>query len=248
MVRQVENVGPLLEVCVDDVAGMQAAIAGGADRIELCTALACGGLTPPMGLMELASEAPIPVFAMIRPRSGSFVFSRDEIRLMIADITAARRARLAGVVLGASLIDGRLDCDVLRQLVEAADGMDLTLHRAFDLVPDQLTALVEAQSLGFRRILTSGGQMTAREGLDALKQLVSASQGRTSIMPGGGVSVDNLSDFATFGMVEFHASCSSLATPVPRLVRFGFELEMRRMTDERRVRSMKNRILQIFAR
>lgn len=233
---------PILEICVDDLAGMNAAIAGGADRIELCAALACGGLTPSLGLMELAAGAPVPVHAMIRPRSGSFVFSQGDVRLMIRDIVAARQVGLSGVVLGASLPDGRLDCEVLQHLLGAADGMDVTLHRAFDLVPDQVQALAEAEALGFRRILTSGGQKSAPEGLDALKDLVSASQGRVSIMPGGGLTIDNLEQFAELGISEFHASCSRSFDVAATLVDFGFELVPRRQTYEDSVRQMKQSI------
>ncbi|MBB4952344.1 copper homeostasis protein [Agrobacterium vitis] len=239
---------PTLEICVDDLAGMNAAIAGGADRLELCSALACGGLTPSLGLMELAAEAPVAVHAMIRPRSGNFVFSRDDVRLMIRDIVAARQIGLSGVVLGASLPDGRLDCEALQHLLAAADGMDVTLHRAFDLVPDQMQALAEAQALGFRRILTSGGKKSAPEGLDALKKLVSASQGRVSIMPGGGLTIDNLEQFADLGISEFHASCSRSSEVAPTLVNFGFELEQRRQTDEDSVRQMKQGISSIASK
>lgn len=238
----------LLEVCVDDVAGIHAAIRGGADRLELCAALACGGLTPSLGLMRQAADAPIPVYAMIRPRSGSFVFSADETQVMTEDIQAAREAGLAGVVLGASLPDGRLDCEVLAQLVQAAKGMEMTLHRAFDLVPDQQAALMEAESLGFRRILTSGGCKTAPEGFVHLKQLVELSAGRVSIMPGGGLSLENLAAFAEIGVHEFHASCSRPVDASPTLLNFGFEQADRRVTDEHRVRQMRQGLSSLFGR
>lgn len=243
-----KDVPVLLEVCVDDVAGMQAAIRGGADRLELCSALACGGLTPSRGLMQQAGQVPIPVVAMIRPRSGSFVFSADEIRVMIDDIQAARDAGLAGVVLGASLPDGRLDCETLANLVQAATGMDITLHRVFDLVPDHQAALAQAASLGFRRILTSGGCKTALDGLSRLRHLVALSQGKISIMPGGGVSVDNLAAFAEIGVREFHASCSAPMAMAPALVDFGFETADRRVTDESRVRVMRQALSDLAAR
>lgn len=245
MAEQMQNVTPVLEVCVDDLAGMSAAIAGGADRIELCAALACGGLTPTLGFMQLAAQCPIPVYAMIRPRSGSFVFSEAEVALMINDIAAARNTGLAGVVLGASLADGRLDCDVLRELIAEAGEMDVTLHRAFDLVPDRLQALLQAQALGFRRILTSGGQKSAPAGIDALSELVAEASGRLSIMPGGGVTADNLECFAALGITEFHASCSTTVAASATLVDFGFETAARRQTDESSVRRMKQRLLSL---
>jgi copper homeostasis protein len=147
----------LLEICVADAASLEAAIEGGADRIELCSALELGGLTPSPGLMRLAAQAPIPVYAMIRPRAGDFVFSAREGEIMLADIEAVGGAGLAGVVLGASLPDGRLDEALLSRLHGHARGLGTTLHRAFDLVPDRPAALEAAIALGFERILTSGG-------------------------------------------------------------------------------------------
>ncbi|TWD48624.1 copper homeostasis protein [Agrobacterium vitis] len=242
MADRLHTTGAILEICVDDVAGMEAAIVGGADRLELCAALACGGLTPSIGLMAQAAAAQIPVHAMIRPRSGSFVFSQAEVQVMIRDIAAVRHMGLAGVVLGALLPDGRLDCAALRQLLAASEGLDVTLHRAFDLVPDQLEALAEAVDLGFRRILTSGGQKSAPVGIEALKQLFAAAKGRISIMPGGGVNAENLNLFADVGMTEFHASCSQPQSTARNLVDFGFELAASRRTDEQTVREMKQRM------
>ncbi len=146
---------PLLEVCVGDPESLIAAIEGGADRIELCSALELGGLTPTPGLMALAARAPVPVYAMVRPRGGDFVFSSSEREAMRADIAGVRAAGLAGVVLGASP-DGTLDGETLADLVQASAGLGTTLHRAFDLVPDIGDAVETAVALGFERILTSG--------------------------------------------------------------------------------------------
>ena len=122
--------GILLEVCVDDALGLAEALAGGANRVELCAALAVGGLTPSVGLMALAARCGVPVMAMIRPRTGDFVYSPAEVSVMRADIQAVRQAGLAGVVIGASLTDGRLDPVVLADLMAGAQEMDVTLHRA----------------------------------------------------------------------------------------------------------------------
>src|SRR5690606_39396361 len=111
-------------------------------------------------------DAPIPVYAMIRPRAGSFCFSAEDEAIMAADIGNARNAGLAGVVLGASLADGSLDITLLERLIAETNGLGTTLHRAFDLVPDAETALEQAIALGFERILTSGLSLTAEEGLD----------------------------------------------------------------------------------
>lgn len=233
----------LLEVCVDDLAGLEAAIEGGADRIELCSALALGGLTPSLGLMEIAATFDVPCNAMIRPRAGDFVYSDEEVDLMLADIEAARGSGLAGVVLGANLPDGRLDRLVLQTLVDAAKGLEMTLHRAFDLVPDIPEAVGVAVRLGFVRILTSGGATTAVEGLPALELAIGAARGRVSIMPGSGVTAGNVSRFLPLGVRELHASCSvPVDAPGGKLLDFGFQSPVARRTDAEKVRSLKQAI------
>ena len=217
----------LLEVCVDSAEGLHSAIEGGADRIELCSALDLGGLTPSQALMAIASKAPIPVYAMIRPHAGSFCFSADDESLMAADIGNARNAGLAGVVLGASLPDGSLDVTLLERLVAEAKGLGTTLHRAFDLVPDAETALEQAIALGFERILTSGLSQTAEEGLDNLRQLAGKAGKRIGIMPGSGVSADNVGRIIeATGATEVHASCRvSVEEKDSRAIAFGFAAE-----------------------
>lgn len=230
----------LLEVCVDDAPGLAEAIAGGADRVELCAALAIGGLTPTPGLIEAAATSPIAVYPMIRPRPGSFVFSVAEVATMRADIRFARSAGLQGVVLGASLPDGRLDQAVLADLVAEAQGLDLTLHRAIDLAPDADEAVETAIALGFRRILTSGGARQAHLGLPRLRQMISAASGRLSIMPGSGVSPATWPLLSGLGIGEVHASCAgpvgSSADPL------GFADGTEKRTDRARVRSLKEMI------
>jgi copper homeostasis protein len=234
---------PLLEICVDDVAGLEAAVAGGADRIELCSALGSGGLTPSRGFMSVAARAPIPVFALIRPRAGGFLYSEAEISVMEADIAAAREAGLAGVVIGATAADGALDPGAIRRLVDAADGLDLTLHRAIDVVVDMDAALDLAIKLGFSRVLTSGGYRHAEEGIDVIARLAERSAGRISIMPGGGVRPENAARFLAIpGISELHASCSRADVGAERLVELGFSAEMPRRTDAEIVRQLKAKI------
>lgn len=231
--------GVIVEVCVDTAAGLAEAVAGGADRIELCAALALGGLTPSTGFMAQAAECGVPVMAMIRPRAGNFVWSEAEVCQMEADIAAARMAGLVGVVLGASLPDGRLDDATLERLLHAAKGMDCTLHRCFDLVPDMAAALEDAIALGFRRILTSGGALRAEEGLPALSRLISQAGGRLSVMPGSGVSPANATRFAAIGAGEIHASGAVGMPQSGRVVEMGFALATDRRTDAGLVRALK---------
>ncbi len=231
----------LLEVCVGDPESLEAAIAGGADRIELCSALELGGLTPTPGLLALAAEAPVPVYAMVRPRGGDFVFSGPERAAMLADIAAIRRAGLAGVVLGASEADGTLDADMLGELTAASAGLGTTLHRAFDLVPDIAEGVDLAVALGFERILTSGRAPRAPDGLADLARAHAAAAGRIVVMAGSGLSPDNVGALlAEVALGEVHGTCSCAAPPPsPGAARLGFEGGAARRTSADEVRRMR---------
>ena len=229
----------ILEVCVDTSAGLAEAVAGGADRIELCAALPLGGLTPSAGFMAEAVRCGLPVMAMIRPRAGDFVFSGSELAQMEADIATARTAGLAGVVLGCSLPDGRLDLAALRRLRQAAGNMDCTLHRAFDLVPDPAEALKQALSLRFSRVLTSGGAITAEAGAGRIAALLAQAGGRISIMPGAGITAANARRFRAMGATELHASCSVPAPAAGRTVDLGFAAAAGKRTDAATARALR---------
>ncbi|MCZ8336534.1 MAG: copper homeostasis protein CutC [Rhodobacteraceae bacterium] len=229
----------LLEVCVEDATGLAAAIRGGAGRIELCSALALGGLSPSPGLMAEAARSPIPAMAMIRPRAGGFLWSTEDLRQMKADIAAARAAGLAGVVLGASRPDGRLDEWMLATLLAEAEGMDTTLHRCFDLTPDKGQALETAIALGFRRILTSGGAPTAPEGAETLARLMDQAAGRIILLPGSGIRSETLPAIAHLPLREIHASCSMPEAEGAAIAAFGFGPPERRITSEPAVRALK---------
>ena len=199
----------ILEVCVDTPAGLAAAIAGGADRIELCSALALQGLTPAPGLMAIAAEAAIPIYPMIRPRHGDFIYDEGDLDAILRDIDAVREAGLAGVVIGANLSSGELDVDALAMLVAHAEGLGVTLHRAFDLTPDPVAALETAIDLGFERILTSGCALNAMAGHETLAAMVEQAAGRIAILAGGGVNASNVAEIvARTGVREVHGSCS----------------------------------------
>lgn len=223
----------ILEVCIDEAGGLAAALQGGAQRIELCSALALGGLTPSAGLMALAAQAPTPVYAMVRPHGRSFVLGAADLRQMLHDIDAVAEAGLAGVVLGASLPSGALDVTALEGLTDRARGrgLGLTLHRAFDLTPDPAEALEQAIGLGFERILTSGGEPSAVAGAERIAALVAQAAGRIAIMPGGGVRSENIAELVRrTGASQVHASCSAPAAPDPLSRRVGLEAPGRRTT------------------
>lgn len=232
----------LLEICVDDPEGLAAALKGGADRIELCSSLDSGGLTPTAGLITQATLAQVPVYAMIRPRAGNFCFSALETKVMLYEIDAMRKAGLAGVVLGASTQDNRLDIALLQRLTVHAQGMGLTLHRAFDLTPDPFEALEQAIELGFERILTSGQKLKAIEGVDLLQQLVQRAAGRISIMPGSGVNAENAQKILSItGVHEIHSS-GRMSQPNAdlRSVELGFAASVSSQTSAMNIRQIKN--------
>jgi len=230
----------LLEICIDDADGLAAAIEGGADRIELCSALQLGGLTPSPGLIAIAAQSSIPVYAMIRPRAGDFVYGASDLDQMLRDIDAVRAAGLAGVVFGANRLDGSLDAHALARLSRHSLGLGTTLHRAFDLVPDIDEAVRIAVDIGFERILTSGRAPTALEGLDDLEKIFAAADGKITIMPGSGLTAENVNNLRSrLPINEIHASCST-AAPVrdENIVRLGFGDGMPRKTDKNRVAAL----------
>ncbi len=229
----------LLEVCVDDPAGLAAAVAGGADRIELCAALGLGGLTPSVGFMRVAAGCGLPCMAMIRPRAGDFVFDEAEVAVMCDDIAAARATGLAGVVIGASLPDGRLDEPILARLLAVAAGLDVTLHRAVDLCPDPLAAVDIAMRLGIRRILSSGGATTAVAGAQVLAAMMDRAGSACTIMPGAGITPATLPHLMHLPLREVHASCGALVPTGTRAQAMGFQMDGARRTDRAQVAALR---------
>lgn len=227
-----------LEVCVDTLAGIRAAMAGGAARVELCAALSEGGLTPSVGLMRAAAALDIPCHAMIRPRSGLFHFSADEVEIMLADVGAAGQAGLAGVVLGVQSAEGGLCRDVLARLRDAARDMSATLHRVVDVVTDPVLAVEQAIALGFDRVLTSGAAPEAPEGVEMIRAMVDCAGGRLSVMPGCGLTPRNVGRVVReTGAIEVHAACSVTRRDARTFSDFD-PPSGRLETDETRVREM----------
>lgn len=192
-----------------------AAQAGGAQRIELCQNLEQGGTTPSYGLIRRVREAlTIPVFVLIRPRPGNFIYSAAEWSIMANDIEQCRALGCAGVVLGILDAAGRVDRARCRSLIERAGSLAVTFHRAFDACPDPVQALEDVVALGCRRVLTSGGQTSAVRGQAQLAALVQQAAGRIGIMPGAGLTPGNTRAVAaSTGATEFHASATRLLLP-----------------------------------
>ena len=229
-----------LEACVDSVEGMLAALAGGADRIELCSALEVGGLTPSSGQMRKAAVLPLPVHALIRSRAGDFCFCADEIGAMIEDIRTAGEVGLAGVVIGVARQDGTLDVEVLSRMVEAAGPMSVTLHRVFDLVPDFERAVEEAIELGCDRILTSGGAVDAPTGVDTIAKIAGMAAGRIGILPAAGITAKNVMPLlCRLPVKEIHSACAVERPLDIRAVELGFGHPTRFVTSTEEVRALK---------
>ena len=203
---------PLVEAAVDTLESALSAERAGAGRIELCASLSDGGITPSAGLMAAVVEGcRIPVFVMIRPRGGSFVYSDGEIEVMVRDMEVAKAMGVAGVVTGALTPTATIDLERTCALVRGAGGLPVTFHRAFDFATksaDSLEQLIESR---VARVLTSGGASTALEGAPRISALVNQARGRIGIVAGGGVRENNVREVITLtGVKEVHARISAI--------------------------------------
>lgn len=197
-----------LEVCTASIASVDEAVKGGAERIELCSALELDGLTPSAGLAKYVHTTypNLRIHALIRPRSGNFIYSPAELQVMLRDIEILRPI-VHGIVSGALLPDGSIDRQSTTQLVNAAGSLPFTFHRAFDVCHAPRESLETLIELGCTRVLTSGQQPTAEQGSQLLSELVKQSGGRIIILPGGGVNASNaVSILNTTGAIEIHGS------------------------------------------
>jgi copper homeostasis protein len=235
----------LVEACVDSVASSLAAERGGARRLELCDNLFDGGTTPSAGMISgVKAAVRIPVFVIVRPRGGGFVYTDDEISIMRLDIEAARMLGADGVVIGALTRDARVDAEQLHALVAAAADLPVTFHRAFDFVRDQSQALETLIQHNVSRVLTSGGAPTALEGVEAIASLARRAANQIEVMAGGGVREETVQEIVQrAGVREVHVRGTRLArTPMSN----GSDVRLRKPlpadesaweeTDERRIR------------
>lgn len=201
-----------LEICTGCLESVIAAVEGGADRVELCSALEVGGLTPSLGYLREALRIPgIRKQVLIRPRGGDFTYNDSEISMMLNDIELCAQLGADGVVVGALTSDGHIDVEACRSFKEAdtTGQMSFTFHRAFDICTSPYKAIEQLAELGYERILTSGQAPKAAEGIELLRQLQEHAQGRISIMPGSGVNVSNIAHIvSTCGVTEIHSSAS----------------------------------------
>jgi len=195
----------MIEICVDSVDSAVRAQNAGAGRIELCSSLLEGGLTPPLSLVRMVCESvEIPVHVMIRPRGGDFLYSDAEFQQMKKDIHHFSKGNVKGFVFGILHDDGSIDDDRCRALISICKPLHVTFHRAFDMTSDPFLALEEIIALGANTILTSGHRQIAEDGFELIQELVKRSGARISIMAGGGVNASNVQLLHEAGVRDFH--------------------------------------------
>lgn len=221
-----------MEVCANSVASALAAQAGGAIRVELCDNLPEGGTTPSYAQIAMAKQLlTIKVYPIVRPRGGDFLYSDLEFDLMKTDIAACKALNCDGVVIGILKADGSIDKERCAELMALAAPMPVTFHRAFDMCNDLKKGLEDLIELNCERVLTSGGESSAIKGAAIIAELIRQANGRIIVMPGAGVSSDNISQLIqTTGAVEFHASAKG---PVKSKMQFrNTRLNMGTAVDE----------------
>lgn len=200
----------LLEICANSYQSAKNAQDAGAHRIELCQELSVGGITPSYGLLKQVRDTlSIPVFVLIRPRSGNFVYTEDELDIMKQDIQLCKDLGFQGIVSGVLNTDNTIDLKRTKELVELSRPLSFTFHRAFDCVKNPEEALEQLINLGIERVLTSGLQPSAEKGINTLKKLNEKAKERITILAVGGINQNNAKRFKEIGLKEIHASASS---------------------------------------
>jgi copper homeostasis protein len=231
-----------IEIATTDFNTTRAAVEGGADRVELCAALSEGGITPSYGLIITCREAfDIPLFPIIRPRAGDFLYNDDEFEQMKRDVFHCKEKGCEGVVLGILMKDGSIDIERTAKLVQLAQPREVTFHRAFDRCRDPFEALEQLIEIGCRRILTSGQQPTASGGVDLIAALVRQAGDRIVIMPGSGVRKENIKMIAgRTGAKEFHSSVKGQRPSEMDFIHPSFNETMVTSIDPAEVKALRN--------
>jgi len=200
-----------LEICANSYQSAMNAQKAGADRIELCSELSLGGLTPSYGLLKkVAEEITIPVYVLIRPRSGNFYYSDDEFEIMKNDIKLCKELGFNGIVSGVLNADNTIDLKRTKELIELSKPLTFTFHRAFDCVPNPKQALHQLMDLEVKTILSSGLQEKAKDGIELLKELQEIAKNKLIFLVGGGINPKNVAIFKAAGFTEVHASASKI--------------------------------------
>ncbi|MDO5075235.1 MAG: copper homeostasis protein CutC [Bacteroidales bacterium] len=239
----------LLEICCGTLDSAITALCAGAHRLELCSALDEGGLTPSHGLLRAVGRLEgIQKHVLIRPRGGDFLYTAAELEVMVNDIAIAKDEGFDGIVVGALCADGSIDIEACRTLIQAAAGMSVTFHRAFDLCAHRAEALEQIVELGCQRILTSGGAPTAWEGRAVLAQLVEQAAGRIVIMPAAGVKASNAAEILLLtGAQEIHASARAPLASLMDFVQDGVAMGNPQRDEYVRYETSFDEVAQILA-
>ena len=204
----------IVEICANSFESAKAAQDGGADRIELCSELSVGGLTPSYDLMKkVVAELSLPVHVLIRPRSGDFIYTVKELDQMVKDIAYCKSIGCTGIVSGVLTSGATIDVPASKQLIEASKGMEFTFHRAFDCVHNPEKQLRFLIDLEVTRLLSSGKQVNAIDGIDLLKKFKKTAKGAIEIMPGGGITAENAFAFKEDGFEMIHLSATRKVKP-----------------------------------
>lgn len=238
-----------LEVIAFDILSCQLAADNGADRIELCANPHEGGTTPSYGMMKAARKSThIQVFPIIRPRGGDFLYSNAEFEIMKDDIKAAQDIGCEGIVIGILNEAGIVDIERNQELVELANGLDVTFHRAFDRVKDPISSLEQIIAIGCNRILSSGLHPSANEGSSLLRTLVRQADGRIKIMPGSGVRADNIVQLAKdTGATSFHSSARKTIVSQMQYINPSMKESLVQVSlDGTEVKNLKNNLITYF--
>jgi len=197
----------IIEICANSFESAQIAQNAGAQRIELCTNLSVGGLTPTYREIEkVVSELTIPVHVLIRPRSGDFCYSESELAQILRDIAYCKQLGCAGVVSGVLTSEGKIDAAATKRLIAASEGMEFTFHRAFDVCKNPIQSFKVLMNLGIDRLLSSGLALQAIDGIHLLQEIMAFSEGKIQIMPGSGITSENVLLFKLAGFKSVHLS------------------------------------------
>ena len=237
----------LLEICANSYESAINAEKAGAHRIELCSELAVGGITPSYGLLKkVMTDLKIPVQVLIRPRSGDFTYSRSEFEIMKENILLCKELGCAGIVSGVLLQDQTIDQERTAALIELAKPMTFTFHRGFDWTPDPLEAILQLAVLGVNRVLTSGQETSAEKGILLLQELQEIVENELIVMPGGGINATNAKLFKESDFQEIHCSATNIHQSInnPKISMNSPNL----FNDTRIATSNKEKIRQVLER
>lgn len=237
----------ILEICANSYESAMNASIAGAHRIELCSELAVGGITPSYGVLKkVMNEVSIPVHVLIRPRSGDFTYSKVEFEIMKQDIELCKELGCAGIVSGVLKQDQTIDAERTKELIELAKPLSFTFHRAFDWVPNPKETILELAILGVNRVLTSGQAKSAEKGILLLQELKDLVENELIIMPGGGINPSNVYLFKESDFTEIHASATSIHQTInePKISMHSATL----FNETRIAISNKEKIKQLVAR